>query len=124
MRRIALLALLLPTAACSTWPEAVGGGMAELACSPAPPALAASATAHHLDCSLQQFARLAGVSQQSGRATGRVLVLREDAARAQREVAGQLLADADLTLTRLDHDMNALGLELHGAARTREQCAA
>ncbi len=103
-----IAALALCQTACSTWPDPIGGGMAEYA----KPALAAgqsrSPTARHLACSLTGLHSAADRADRVGRDGGQILVLREKAARAEREFAGLMPDDAERTLQALDHDLAAL----------------
>ena len=118
--RTPFLLLLLPLAACNTWPDPVGGGMAEVA----KPVVRQNApeVVRHLDCSLQSLAALTQVAD--GRVTGQIVTLQTVAARAQREVYGRLPKDADRTLNILDREVAALGSALQIATVSARHCTA
>lgn len=113
MRLLLALALAGSTAACTTWPPSVGGGMAQLA-GPPPGSLGyATPVGQHLTCSLQAVTTVLQVAEQTGHETGRADLLRVTALRAAREFAGQLPNDAARTLVRLDRHTRALEGALH-----------
>lgn len=111
MRTFPILALALLVSACNSWPDEGRGGMAEIF--PAPVAVAVNHdVARHLDCSLQYLSLLSDAAEQTGHASGRVAVLQMEAIRAQRELVGNLDADANRTLVRLDRDVALLAPDL------------
>lgn len=117
-----LLAACLALSACDTWPDEIGGGMAETADPGLPPALAHSATKQHLDCSLTGMRMAAGQVARDGKRGGELAELELTAARAQRELAGHMPGDAERSLTQLDQGLAQLGSPppaMHGG-----QCAA
>lgn len=120
MRRSIALALIGPLAACSaSWPPAVGGGMAETA---PPPAASGRAIDRHLACSVRHLDVVVRQARTTSRLTGQADVLELEAARARREVAGGLTADADRTLTRVDHDTRSLAAALAVPAEEIAAC--
>jgi len=122
MRIAILMACAMSVSACTSWPDAGQGGVAELRMPAQPPHAVASLAQRHLECSLRHFDMLRAAAERDGQGTGRVDLLRTEAARAQREVAGDLADDADHTLAGFDQDLAAIGPDFRLATSDLRQC--
>ena len=122
MRTALLMALAMSVSACTTWPDAGQGGVAELPIAAPPLQAVASLAQRHLDCSLRHFDMLRAAAERDGHGTGRIDLLQAEAVRAQREVAGDLADDADHTLTGFDSDLAAIGPDFQIATPDLRQC--
>ena len=124
MRHLLAILLAVGLAGCNSWPDPVGGGMAEIT----RPEILTGATdterGQHLACTLQNLAILAEAAQRSGHGTGQVALLETDAARAQREQAGHLTDAAGHTLDALDQAILRLQPELAAAGASPGHCTA
>lgn len=100
MTRLLALLVMLPLAACASWPEEGRGGLAERR--------ADAIGTPRLSCLLDEVAALEGASAEAGRATGQAALLRRTADRARRETDASLSQDATRTMDRLGAESAAL----------------
>ena len=121
------LALLPAVVGCTHWPEPGGGGLAELR---APASVAGTADTPGLEvlhtrlaCDMDRLTQLREIAMERGVLGGRVALVEQIAARAQREYYGGLTADAARTLDRLDKEALLLRAALPpGAATPIREC--
>lgn len=113
LRPVAGLAALLCAGCEMSWPAEGGGGMAEYRAPMAPPdAMPPQGLAYQMACTLGRLNRLRDTAAGIGQHTGEIRVLDGDAARAQREYAGQLYRDSTITLDALSNGINQVLAEM------------
>ena len=131
-RLLLMLAAALASSGCSLmqWPPDGAGGVAEQRWAPVPQAARKTQPTrlqqveHHMDCSVQRYDLIAAAVENTGQNTGRVAQLELVLNRAKRELAGNLVEDADRSLTRFDQQAAAMRLVMQISAPDPKACTA
>lgn len=105
------------------WPPAGTGGMAEQLWPAFPPTPPPPALTWHLSCSLDRLSAIRTASDRAGLYGGKLRLLDEQAARAQREYAGGLFEDSNRTLSALDSNVSQLRAEMKIPVPAPVECA-